>query len=327
MLAVAELLNCQPAEVAFIENATRAWDMAFYSIGFKPGDRILTCESEYVSNYISLLQVARKTGAVVEVVPSDASGQVDLEALERMLKQGRVRLVALTHVPTQGGLINPAVEAGRLTTAHGALFLLDACQSVGQLALDVQQLGCDFLSGTGRKFLRGPRGTGFLYARQAAMDKIEPVFLDLHSADWIDGGSYRVRSDARKFENWECFYAGKAALGTAVRYALRLGMSAIESRVLSLAAHMREMASTIPGVNVRDIGVRKSGIVTLTKEGEEATLLQIRLQASGINTSVSNASSARLDFGRRNLTSVLRASVHYYNTEDEIDRFVAELRR
>jgi selenocysteine lyase/cysteine desulfurase len=323
--ATAQLLNCAPDEVAFIENATRAWDMAFYSIDFKPGDRILTCESEYVSNYISLLQVARKTGARLEVVPSDGSGQLDLEALERMLKQGAVRLVALTHVPTQGGLINPAAEVGRLAAAYGALYLLDACQSAGQLELDVQVLNCDFLSGTGRKFLRGPRGTGFLYARRSAMEKIEPVFLDLHAAEWIDGGSYSVREDARKFENWECFYAGKAALGTAMRYALSLGMPAIESRVLSLATTMRERLASLPGIALRDIGLRKSGIVTLTKDGEEANALQKRLQAARINTSVSDAGSARLDFGRRGLASVLRVSVHYYNTEDEIEQLAHQL--
>lgn len=321
--AFATLLNCGRDEIAFIENATRAWDMVFYSIPFKAGDRLLTCESEYVSNYISFLQVARKTGAKVEVVPSDASGQIDLAALERMLKAGPVKLVAMTHVPTQGGLINPAEEVGALAKRHGALFLLDACQSVGQLVVDVQKIGCDFLSGTGRKFLRGPRGTGFLYARAAAMRDVEPVFLDLHAATWIDGKHYKVRDDARKFENWECFYAGKAALGVAARYAAKLGMAAIEARVIGLAAQLRTALAGLPGVTVRDLGQRKSGIVTFTKAGETSEALHDRLQAKGFNTSVSTAASARLDFGRRGIDSVLRASVHYYNTEEEIVRFAA----
>ena len=227
--SIARLINAAPAEIAVVENATRAWDMAFYAFRFSPGDRILTAQAEYASNYLAFLQVARRTGAVVEVVPNDNSGALDPHSLERMIDK-RVKLIAITHVPTNGGLVNPAEAVGRIARAHGIPFLLDACQSVGQMPVDVEAIGCDVLSATGRKFLRGPRGTGFLYVRKSLLDQLEPPLIDLHSADWTGADTYEFRPDARRFENWECFVAGKIGLGIAAEYAMALGLDEIRAR-------------------------------------------------------------------------------------------------
>lgn len=323
--AFAELLNAEPTEIAFIENATRAWDMAFYAIPFMPGDRIVTAEAEYASNYIAFLQMQKRCGVAIEVVPSNAHGEIDLDALERTLKAGSVKLVALTHIPTQGGLINPAGDVGRLAKAFGALYLLDACQSVGQMPVDVRAIGCDFLSGTGRKFLRGPRGTGFLYVRKGILDQLEPPFLDLHAAEVGPNGSYRMLPDARRFENWESFVAGRIALGRAARYAMGLGLEAIEARVVALADDMRRRLSRDPRITITDLGRRRSGIVTFTKSDETPAAMMQRLAEAKINVSVSKARYATLDLGKRGLEAVLRASVHYYNTDEEIARFAEVL--
>jgi cysteine desulfurase / selenocysteine lyase len=315
--SVARLLGCARDEVAIVENATRAWDMAFYSVGFRPGDRILTCGAEYASNYIALLQVARRTGAVVEVVPDDESGQISLDALEAALARG-ARLVSLVHVPSQGGLVQPAAAVGRLCREAGVPLLLDACQSVGQLPTDVRDLGCDMLSATGRKFLRGPRGTGFLYVRRGLIEQLEPPFLDLHAAEWTGRESYVIRPDARRFENWETSHATKLGLGAAVDYALAWGLEPIAERVQGLAASLRSLLQALPGVEVRDRGVERCGIVTFTVDGVDAPDVVAALAAAGINVSLTPAAYSRLDLGSRGLDAVVRSSVHYYNTEEEL---------
>lgn len=326
--AIAALIGCDLDEIAVVENATRAWDMAFYSLSFEPGDRILTAHAEYASNVIAFLQVAGRTGAVVEVVEDDEHGQVSVADLRRRLDDragGAVKLVAMTHVPTQGGLVNPVEEIGAAAREAAVPFLLDACQSIGQMPVDVGRIGCDLLSATGRKFLRGPRGTGFLYVRRSILDRLEPPFLDLHAATWTAPQRYEVRPDARRFETWETSYAGKIGLGVAVDYALSWGLGAISERVTTLAGNLRTRLQALDGVQVHDQGPRRCAIVTFTVDGVPADDVQRRLAEQGVNTSVSRSSSARLDLPRRGLDELVRASVHYYNTDDELDQLIDAL--
>jgi selenocysteine lyase/cysteine desulfurase len=326
--AVADLLGCRPDEVAYAENATRAWDMAFYALAdrFEPGDRVLVSAAEYASNAIALLQVARRRGVDVVVVPDDADGQLDVAALESLLDE-RARLVMVTHVPTQGGLVNPAAEIGRVCRAAGVTYLLDACQSVGQLLVRVDEIGCDVLSATGRKFLRGPRGTGFLYVRAELAAELEPPMLDLRAAEWVAPDRYVVHPGARRFEGWERFVAGQIGLGVAVDHALGVGIEAIAERNGALAERLRAALDEVPGVTVRDRGRRRCAIVTFTVDGHEPAAISAGLRAVGVNTSVSSRTSAQFDLGARGLEAMVRASVHYFNTDDELDRLVAELRR
>jgi cysteine desulfurase / selenocysteine lyase len=325
--AVARLIGCEADEIAVVENATRAWDMAFYSLAFRPGDRILTARAEYASNVIAFLQVAQRTGAVVEVVDDDEHGQFSLADLRNRLEHGSgdVKLVAMTHVPTQGGLVNPAEDVGAVAREFGVPYLLDACQSVGQFPVDVERIGCDMLSATGRKFLRGPRGTGFLYVRRWMLEQLEPPFLDLHAATWTGPHSYEIRGDARRFENWEANYAGKIGLGVAVEYALSWGLETTGARVAALAESLRERLRTVDGVTVHDQGLRRCGIVTFTVDGIPAQQVQQRLAAQGVNTSVSPVHYARFDLQHRGLPDLVRASVHYYNTDAELDRLIDAL--
>ena len=323
--AAARLLTCDPDEIAFVENATRAWDMAFYALPFQRGDRILTARSEYASNVIAGLQMAERTGAVVETIPSDETGQVSVDALRSMLDD-RVRLIAITHVPTNGGLVNPAAAIGAVAREAGIPYLLDACQSVGQLPVDVRAIGCDFLSTTGRKYLRGPRGTGILYVRRDWVERLDPPFLDLHAARWVAPDRYEVRADARRFENWETNYAGKIGLGVAIDEALAWGMDDIWARVRLLADTLRAHLGTIPGVTVRDLGEVRGGIVTFTHDGVAADAIQAALHAQRINVTTSSVSSTRFDMEERDLDQLVRASVHYYNDEAELARFTDAVR-
>ena len=319
--SIGRLIGAASDEVAVCENATRAWDMAFYSFPFGAGDRILTSGVEYTSNFLAMLQVARRTGAIVEVIPDAPTGELDVDALEAMLDE-RVRLVAITHVPSHSGLVNPAAEIGRLTRARGIPFLLDACQSVGQMAIDVGEIGCDTLTATSRKFLRGPRGMGFLYVRRDLAEGLEPPFIDYRSARWTSRDEYRFEAGARRFENWEANDAAKLGLGVAVDYALGWGLDAIETRVVALADRMRAGLSATRGVTVHDPGARRSGIVTFTVAGQDPGAVEAALRARGINVSVSDVAYHRLGLESRGLGSVVRASVHYYSTEGEVDALV-----
>jgi selenocysteine lyase/cysteine desulfurase len=319
--SIARLIGAAPDEIAVVENATRAWDMAFYAIPFQPGDRILTSVSEYGSNAIAFLQVAERTGASVEVVPNDAHGQLSSAALAELLDE-RVKLVAVSHMPTNGGLVQPAAEIGRLAKAAAAFYLLDACQTVGQLPIDVEAIGCDALSATSRKYLRGPRGMGFLYVRRPWIERLVPPLLDNHAADWVARDRYEIRKDARRFENWECNVAAKLGLGAAVDYALDLGIEAIWRRVEPLAARLRSALSEIPGVTVRDLGATKGGIVTFTVAGVDPEEVCARLQAARINVNSSSVMSTRFDMEARGLERIVRASLHYITAEEEIAALV-----
>ena len=322
--SVARLLNCRADEVALVENATVGWTMAFYAIPFAPGDRVLTAEAEYASNYLAYLQLAAEKGIVVEAVPSTADGELDVAALERMIDD-RVRLISVTHVPTNGGLVNPVAEIGAVARAHGILYLVDACQSAGQIALDVDEIGCDLLSATGRKYLRGPRGSGFLYVSRRVVEELHPPMIDLFSAEWVEPDCYVLRKDARRFENWENNYAARLGLGAAIDYALAIGIDAIEAEVTRLAGALRERLAGLPGVTVHDIGRRRCGIVSFSIDGIEAAAIEDYLRDHRVNVSRSGPSSTLIDARRRGLPELVRASLHCFNGDDEIERFVALL--
>lgn len=317
----ATLLNASTDEIAFVENATRAWDMAFYGMPLHEGDRILTHASEYSSNYLAMLQQAKRRNLSIDLIPSDQHGQIDVDSIADMVTE-KTRLIAITHVPTQGGLVNPAEQIGKIAKEHGLIYLLDACQSAGQIVLDVELIQCDVLSGTGRKFLRGPRGTGFLYVRKSILEKIDPPFVDLRSADWTDTNTFTLVPGAKRFENWESYVAGRVGLMRAVRYACAIGLPLIENRVVKLAENLRSELAECNGVEVHDLGVNKCGIVTFQKNGIDSATVAARLLEKGINISVATLPHARLDLGQRKLHSLARASVHYFNTDNEIDRFI-----
>lgn len=314
--SIARLVNADRDEIALQENATVAWIAAFNAVPFQAGDCVVTGEAEYASNYLNFLRAKERLGIEILVAPSDASGQIDVDALEALLDE-RVRLIAITHIPTNGGLVNPAADIGRLARKHGILYLLDACQSAGQLHLDVEALGCDLLSATGRKYLRGPRGTGFLYVRKAALAQLTPLNLDLLAARWVAPDRYELLPTARRFENWEFNFAAVLGLGAAVDYALALGTEAIEARVQWLARRLRFILSDYAKLEVHDIGETKSGLVTFSVPDRTASEVQRDLRARNINVSVSDPGSTLLDASRRKLPDLIRASVHYFNTEEE----------
>ena len=322
---VARLINAKPQEIALLENATAAWCQVFYSLPLKPGDRIITCQAEYAANYVAYLQRAKTHGVIIEVIPNDQYGALDVAALETML-QKPAALISITWVPTNGGLVNPAAEVGKLARKCNVAYLLDACQAVGQMPVDVAAIGCDYLTATGRKFLRGPRGSGFLYIRENLIEANEPAMIDHFAAPWVDAGRYELRKDARRFENWENAYALRTGLGAAVRYALDIGVDDIQTRAWDLADYCRAQVAGIKGAKLRDAGQQKSAIVSFSIDGLEPREAVARLRRDGICIGASDPQSTLLDANARGLPTVLRVAPHYYNTKIEIENMVSALK-
>ncbi len=322
---IAGLVGATPSEVALMENGTRGWDMVVYGIPFRQGDRMVTTMSEYGSNILSLLQIAKR-GVELVVVPDDDTGQIDLEQLDATL-DSRVRAVLVSHMPTNGGLIQPAEDIGQLVRdrAPDAWYVLDAIQTVGQVPLDMSAIGCDALAGTSRKYLRGPRGAGFVVVRQDRLHELEPPLIDNQAAIWTDPLSYQLRPDARRFESWEASHAARLGMGAAVAYARETGVERIADRIVQQVGRLRTALATLPGVTVRDQGRRQGGIVTFTHDRLAPATVKRYLGERRINVSVSTVQSTRFDMEARELDAVVRASVHAITTDDEIDVLVGAL--
>jgi cysteine desulfurase/selenocysteine lyase len=320
----AGLLNCDPSEVAFQSGASEAWWRAFMAVDPQPGDRVLAGTTEFMSAAFGLMQ-ARKRGVIVEMIPDDATGQVDVGALETMLEQP-TKLVCLTQIGMSNGLVNPVREVGEVVKRSSAFYLLDACQAAGQMPLDVDELQCDFLTATGRKWLRGPRGTGLLYVRSSILDDlVDPIFVDGKSAHWNAPDTYELSPGAARYELAEMNPAGKVGLGSAISYALDIGLEPIRDRVTSLASSLRTRLRDVPTITVTDRGEELSGIVTFVSDTVDPVVIGDVLRAHGINTSTPGAANSRYMFEALGLETVVRAAPHYYNTDDEIDRFFAAL--
>lgn len=321
--ALGRLIGSPAHNLAFAENATGAFVKALSSVRFRPGDVLLTTRHDYVSNQIQYLSLQEKLGIRVVRAPEHPEGGVDPQQAEELIHKLRPKLVAVTHIPTSSGLVQRVADVGAICRARGVTYLVDACQSVGQMPLDVNELQCDFLSATARKFLRGPRGAGFLYVSDRVLDSgMEPLYLDLRGADWIDEGVYQPLPDARRFEHWELAYALVLGLGEAARYAMDIGIEAARDRAWGLAAHLRKHLSAIEGVTVLDRGQQLCAIVTITVEGWTPDALALALRARKVNTSVLTNVDAVLDFSDKQIDGALRISPHYYNTAEEVEELV-----
>jgi len=325
--AVAELIGAAPRNVALVDSATSAFMQALSSLRLGSGDLLLTTRNDYVSNQIQYLSLASRTGIEVIRAPDRPEGGVDPEAMEALIARRRPGAVAVTHVPTSSGLVQEVEAIGAVCRRWEIPYLVDACQSVGQLPVDAVRIGCDYLAATGRKFLRAPRGTGFLYVSDRMLERgAAPLFPDLRGAEWVDPDRYRLSEDARRFETWEFPWALVLGLGAASRYLLALGVDAARNRIRCLARILRSELGDVPGVRVLDRGPELCGIVAVAVAGRSASELRDRLRGVGINTSVIARSSAVLDLEEKGVEEALRVSPHYYNTEDELFRFLDTFR-
>lgn len=324
--ALADLVGTKPRNIAVTESATASFVQAVSSVPFERGDVILTTRNDYVSNQIQFLSLESRLGIDVLRAPDTTDGGVDVEAMAQMIRRHRPRLVCVTHVPTNSGLVQDVAAVGSVCRNEGVLYLVDACQSVGQMPVDVDAIGCDFLSATSRKYLRGPRGAGFLFVSDRALEQgLEPLFIDMHGAEWLAEKVYRAAPDATRFETFEFAWALVLGMGEAARYALAIGLEPIRGRVRALAERLRQKLGAIEGVHVLDRGRELCSIVSISIENRDPRELMAALRETGINTNAQVRAYAVLDYDAKGIDASLRLSPHYYNTEDEIDRASAAI--
>ena len=322
---VAKHIGANSYEIALMENSTVAWSHAFYALPLNSGSKILTSEAEYAANYVAFLQRAKRDNLIIDIVPSDESGTLDINALESMVDE-EVGLIAISWIPTNGGLVNPAEKVGQIAKKYNIPYLLDACQAAGQMSIDVEKIGCDFLAATGRKFLRGPRGTGFLYIKDKWLSIIEPVMIDHFGAPWVSKNTYELRKDARRFETWENSYALRIGLGEAITYAEEIGIDLIHERVQLLARLNRKLLSEVKNVQVRDIGTEQCGIISFSIEDEKNPKKIVdQMSEAGFTIGSVDPESTLIDSEKRKLPTLLRMAPHYYNTEEEIEKAVKQI--
>ena len=324
--AMGRLLGTNARNIALVQNSTVAFAQAISAFDFNPGDVLLTSRSDYASNQIMYLSLAHRRGVEIVRAPDAAEGGIDPDAVQKLIRQRRPSVVALTWIPTNSGLVQPVEDVGRICRNAGVPYLVDACQAVGQLPVDVAALQCDYLSGTARKFLRGPRGLGFLYVSDRVLEAgAHPVLVDMHGADWTDPDAFALNPDARRFETWEFALALVLGLGAAAEYALHAGVEPTGRRARELAEYARSQLSAIPGVRILDRGPDLCAIVTIAVDGRDTTDIKLSLRSRGINTSSPHREDAVIDMDEKGTASALRLSPHYYNTREEVDTAVSTL--
>lgn len=324
--SAARLVNASADEIALPTSDTAGWAKVFWGFAFGGGfadrRRVVIDRIFYNSHYLSLLQAKKQFGIEIVVAPSDATGRADVDAFVGLLDD-RVALVSMTMAPTHSGIVNPVAAVGAHTKLAGVPYFVDGCQALGQLEVDVEAIGCDALTGTGRKWLRGPRGTGLLYVRRSFEERCDPPGIDGVSAVWESATSYSLANGAVRFEEFETSSAGQLGLGVAIDEALALGIDAIAERVQHLATSLRTELARRDRVTVQETPGECSGIVTFLVDGVASADVVAAAANARINMNASSAPWARLDLEARGVTDVARVAPHSYNTEQELGQLLA----
>lgn len=318
-----KLINCKPENIAFMTSATDAYTKALSSIKLSKGDVILTTDDDYVSNFMHFYSLKNHYG--IEVIRSRtfSNGDLDVEHFESLIVENKPKVVSVTFIPTNSGLVQDAYSIGDLCEQYGVIYLLDACQAVGQINVDVTELKCDFLSTTGRKFLRGPRGTGFLYVSDKILkNNYAPMYLDMRGANWVNPDKYELFGGAQRFELWEMSYALLLGLKEAIKHCNQVGLNLIQDYNSIIRDRLVGGLDSLKDVALYDKGSQRSNIVTFKKEGLTNEEIKRKLDEQNVYCSISTRSSAMFDFDKKSIEGAVRLSPHYFNTTEEMDKLI-----
>jgi len=320
-LETAKLLNCQPHNIAYAFNATDAFAQALYSIPFEKGDVIITSDDDYFSNHIQFDSLYRRFGVQTIRVNNLENGELDLVHMERLIREHNPRLVSITHVPTNTGKVQDVESVGTLCESYDILYIVDACQSAGQMPLDIEKIKCDFLNVTGRKFLRGPRGTGFLFISDRVLKMgLTPLRLDGWSANWVAPNQFDFHESARRYEVYEQSYSCTLGLKEAIRYANDIGLDKIYAYNQELLTRLRSNLAAHGDILFLDEGENLVNIFTFQKKGATKSEIEKALTENEVYFSSAFRGNALIDFDKKGVDWAIRISPHYFNTMEEIDK-------
>lgn len=322
--ALARLFGGKVKDYAFVGSAVDGWTKAFYSLQLTDGDNIITAYNEYCSNFVAYLQVAKRFGVEIRVARQADNGGIDLEHMASLI-DARTRLISISHMPSSSGEINQVTDVGRLAKEAGVLYQLDACQSAGHVHVNVEEIGCDIMTGTSRKFLRGPRGIGFLYVNEKARSMMEPVVLTNQSAEWTSKNDYTLRDDTRVFEAWERSVVNQLGFGAALAYLQTVGPELAFAQISRNAKSLRQKLQATKDVEVMCPPSAESAIITFNFRARQPAEIKQILEKQGIGVQIASVNHTRLDLEPRGIESAVRVSPHYYTSDDDIDRFLMAL--
>ncbi|MBA5777328.1 aminotransferase class V-fold PLP-dependent enzyme [Stappia sp. F7233] len=317
--AVAAFVGGTADQMLVADSHTNAWQRPFLAVDLKPGDVVLVGSSEWGGNLSMIHHTCRRTGASYKVVPDDASGRMDLRTFESALKDKRVKLVCTTWVAATSGQVNPVEEIGELMRQTEALHFVDGAQAIGQFPVDIRNLNCDLLTVSARKFVRGPRGTGFAWISKRFLNEYKPLGVDQFAAPWENDAPH-LRGDARRFETGESNYAARLGLLSALELILTRDISADFTVIKELAAQARARLSSTEGITVLEGNEGSCGLVTFLADGVAPAKIAADLRQSRINISAPTTRYGPLYMAARGWNAINRLSPHAFNTADEIDK-------
>jgi len=317
----AQLIGCKIRNITFAHSASSAFMQALSSIPLYAKDVIITSEVDYTSNFLQFLSLHKKRGVICKVIKSLPNGDLDVEHFRQLIEQYPIKLVAITHIPTNSGLIQDVATIGEICHAENLIFLLDSCQSIGQIAVNLNNIKCDFLTATGRKFLRGPRGTGFLYVSDRILDQgFAPLLLDGGNATWTGSETYELMDSAERFGTWEKPYAMLTGLTESLRYLNDIGIQNVENHNKKIMNRLRSNLAGISSVTCYDLGTHTSNILTFRKKDKTPEDIKNLFSKHQVYFGISQKHQGQIDFEKKGIDWVVRLSPHYFNTEEEMDR-------
>lgn len=320
--ALARLLNSTEDNTILTTSATHAFNLIVNGLDWGPDQNVVMSDLAYRSIAIALLHLEARLGVQLRVAPSDEL-LIDPETLLALVDD-KTRLVVVPQLATFSGVIQPVTRLAELLAETGALFAVNGTQALGQIPVDVQAIGSDFFFATSRKWLRGPRGLGVLNVKPGLIPRLLPTTVGHTAALWTGPGEYEIVASPDRFHAGDHPFALMKGLSASADYAMGVGVESIFERNLELGSYARE-ALRSAGIKIHDDVHGQTGNIPLQVGERDPDDVVDHLRAHGVAACVIYEENNLLALRRMGARSLVRLSISYFNTKEEIDRVSALL--